>query len=135
LDFINEVIEDVKKSVENLKSSGNSNVEPMINVIEQLARIKSLRVLDIWLDVLADEPENESVNKLYKRIKDIRFVEMEDKTFLVIKNVFTKENKLLYSGYDDLEAWNIVRENKDNHPEIRVEYWKQGILIDTRFAH
>lgn len=133
MDFINEVIEDVKKSVENLKSAGNGNVDPLIHMIEQLARLKSLRVLDIWLDKLAEEPENEVVSKLYNRIKEIRFVEMENKEFLEIKNVLTKENTLLYSGFDDLEAWDIVRENKELHPGIRVEYWRKGILKDTRF--
>lgn len=134
MDYINEVIEDVKKSVANLKSSGNGNVDPLINVIEDLARIKALRIFDVWLDVLGEELENEAVSKLYNRIKEIRFVEMTNKEFLTIKNVFSNDNKLLYSGFDDLEAWNIVHENKEMYPDIRVEYWKQGAFTDTRYA-
>lgn len=133
MDFINEVVQDVKKSVDNLKSTENVNIEPLIDVIEHLARVKSLRVLDVWLDILVEETESEAVTKLYNRIKEIRFVEMANKEFLTIKNVLTKDNSLVYSGFDELEAWNKVRENKGIHPNIRVEYWKQGVLIDTRF--
>jgi len=133
LDFISEVIEDVKKAIHNLNSSEDANIEPLINVIEDLARTKALRVLDVWLDVLSEEPENDAINQLYDRITSLRYVEMEDKSFLEIKNVLTKENILLYSGYDDLKAWEILRQNKENYPGIRIEYWKDGEIKNTRF--
>lgn len=134
MNFIDEVVEDVKKSVNRLKASNDEHVEPLIEMIEELARIKALRVLDIWLDILGEELENEAVSKLYKRIKELRFVEMEDKEILEIKNVLTKDNELLYSGFDDLEAWDVFRKNKEVHPDIRMEYWQKGILKNIRFS-